>query len=273
MDIVKTKQNKIYKYIPFSENALKLLVNNELYFSIPDNLNDPLDCKFAFDNFIVKDDDITNYYKNASGLTEEEKLSYADFHIKNPNRKSISKRIVNDWIRKLRKQYGLSCFSEINDDILMWSHYANGHTGICLEFEWKKDEKTFQGNKVNYVDKLPVFDFSKNEKVDFYKVFFSKMNNWCYEREIRSVFKIEYLRTINFNPKALSGVIFGEKISHENKKTIRKIVKMHDDYENVNFYASKANLIKNHMEIWHYLDNKEVELKKKLQPPTPANRQ
>lgn len=27
-----------------------------------------------------------------------------------------------------------ACFSEINDDFLMWSHYSSKHSGICLEF-------------------------------------------------------------------------------------------------------------------------------------------
>ena len=27
------------------------------------------------------------------------------------------------------------CFSQRADDFLMWSHYAGGHTGICLEFD------------------------------------------------------------------------------------------------------------------------------------------
>ena len=29
---------------------------------------------------------------------------------------------------------GVCCFSEKKDDILMWSHYADGHKGFCLEF-------------------------------------------------------------------------------------------------------------------------------------------
>ena len=263
MEVLKTDKDKIYKYIPFNENALKLLINNEFYFSVPDNLNDPLDSKFDVLNFLVNDDDIKNYYNKASDLTDEEKQDYADYYIKDPNRKYISGTIIYDWIVNLRKQYGITSFSEINNDILMWSHYANGHTGICLEFDWKKDEKIFQGKKVQYVDKLPVFDFSKNEKVDYHEVFFSKMNNWFYEQEIRSVFKIEYLRTISFNPKALSGIIFGEKISYENRKTLMKIIKIHPDYENVIFYSSKTNLIKNKMEIWRQLENKEYQFKKK----------
>lgn len=33
------------------------------------------------------------------------------------------------------------CFTESSTNFLMWSHYASGHTGICLEFEVKNDEQ------------------------------------------------------------------------------------------------------------------------------------
>ena len=39
-------------------------------------------------------------------------------------------RIVNKF---LNNSY-VTCFSETNDDFLMWSHYASKHSGICLEF-------------------------------------------------------------------------------------------------------------------------------------------
>jgi len=29
----------------------------------------------------------------------------------------------------------IACFSECNDSILMWSHYADHHKGICIEYE------------------------------------------------------------------------------------------------------------------------------------------
>lgn len=31
------------------------------------------------------------------------------------------------------------CFSETNDDFLMWSHYSSKHSGICLEFSLQHD--------------------------------------------------------------------------------------------------------------------------------------
>lgn len=39
------------------------------------------------------------------------------------------------------KNSAVACFSETYSDFLMWSHYASGHTGICLEFEVSVDKK------------------------------------------------------------------------------------------------------------------------------------
>lgn len=41
------------------------------------------------------------------------------------------KRITSKF---LENSYA-TCFSESNDDFLMWSHYSSKHSGICLEFE------------------------------------------------------------------------------------------------------------------------------------------
>ena len=32
----------------------------------------------------------------------------------------------------------MSCFSEDNDNLLMWAHYGDNHRGICVEYDIKK---------------------------------------------------------------------------------------------------------------------------------------
>ena len=40
-----------------------------------------------------------------------------------------------NWLEKhISPEYYVACFSERWDDIRMWSHYANGHEGVCLMF-------------------------------------------------------------------------------------------------------------------------------------------
>ncbi|WP_418537050.1 DUF2971 domain-containing protein, partial [Odoribacter laneus] len=47
------------------------------------------------------------------------------------------KNEVEDFSCKFLRNSYVSCFSESNDNFLMWSHYASKHSGVCLEFTVK----------------------------------------------------------------------------------------------------------------------------------------
>ena len=55
-------------------------------------------------------------------------------------RKSIKKRIVQR-VAELDQcvDMGVFCLTEVPGSILMWSHYATAHTGMCVGFERNKD--------------------------------------------------------------------------------------------------------------------------------------
>lgn len=106
-------------------------------------------------------------------------------------------------VYSMRNKAKISCFSERNDSILMWSHYASSHRGVCIEFEEDRDffrnvkysDKKehldiygavsrilafdFIGEELNYKDK-PFADKMLNP-------FFSKAKDWSYEQEVRCV--------------------------------------------------------------------------------------
>ncbi|MBK6787723.1 MAG: DUF2971 domain-containing protein [Betaproteobacteria bacterium] len=66
-------------------------------------------------------------------------------------------RGLSDRFREwLRRRYRMLCFSAHNDILLMWSHYADAHRGICLIFD-AKDPVIGMARKVNYPDAYPVF--------------------------------------------------------------------------------------------------------------------
>ncbi|MGG0425831.1 DUF2971 domain-containing protein [Priestia megaterium] len=55
-------------------------------------------------------------------------------------------------IEFIQKQTFITCFTERNDSILMWSHYANNHTGFCLEYDFKKPNNiTFNPLIIEYL--------------------------------------------------------------------------------------------------------------------------
>jgi hypothetical protein len=61
---------------------------------------------------------------------------------------------LNENREKFLKKNGVACFSERNDNLLMWSHYGGQYKGLCLEFRTEHEpfNKLFP---VKYVERMP----------------------------------------------------------------------------------------------------------------------
>lgn len=127
---------------------------------------------------------------------------------------------------------GWCCFSEKNDDILMWSHYGNSHQGVCLEFD-TTSSSFFSDNKqgvikVRYSDVYPLLELtevvaSRGKVPLLRRLLGTKSSHWSYEAEWRMISKIgDYAHP--YDEGTLTGVYLGCKITKENKETIKSIL-------------------------------------------------
>ena len=86
------------------------------------------------------------------------------------------------------EKVGLTCLSAKNDDSLMWGHYANGHRGLCLEFDTSKEPFT-HARPVTYSSTVPLFSSIKvlEGNVDdiVEALILTKHSSWSYENEWR----------------------------------------------------------------------------------------
>ena len=86
-------------------------------------------------------------------------------------------------------EHGVFCTSEVNNDILMWSHYARQHTGVCVAI--RPDRLT--GKRilpVEYRDDVPIIDawIYTRPRIDvFVDVSRAKSSHWKYEKEWRTI--------------------------------------------------------------------------------------
>lgn len=164
--------DKLYKYMtwPLGDNVnytKHLIQNKMIHLQKPINFNDPFDCKI--------------YVKGNLDKTKED----------------IEENIgASEFMNSLhRKDTWVSCFTTDPTNILMWSHYADKHTGICLEFHTISKEII----KVDYENEYPVFDLtvhnidnfeklSHKEILDVGKMFYARKSLlWEYEKEYRVV--------------------------------------------------------------------------------------
>jgi hypothetical protein len=79
---------------------------------------------------------------------------------------------------------GILSLTERRDDLLMWSHYANSHRGLCLEFATSIYEVFFgRTQPVVYSGERSIFDPREPETKRVENVVLTKSKHWTYELE------------------------------------------------------------------------------------------
>jgi hypothetical protein len=230
------KVTKIYKYRKVDEFDIINLENNRLKMTCPIEFNDPFDCVAAALN---RDSFIEDF-----GLKEYE--NYIDNEYKN----DLCIKIHNEFYPRHEehiKSIQICCFSTNKDSILMWSHYANMHSGFCIEYDMDMLlDSRMPIRPVKYVNDMPIIYNRVNMKKAVYDVILCKSKEWSYESEWRVIYnkddKRQFLRTIN-----PSAIYIGCKATTDLKDKILKICKTKsiDCYvAEKDFFSYKLNFIK-----------------------------
>jgi len=221
----------LYRYRSMaSRNLDRTFTHSELYFSRPDQFNDPFDFKTRFTFSNCKTDDVKLYFDNSTkehrpDLTDterEEVVKYFVDQYKKGNTDFPQKMedLMDNKLPEMTKALKVLCLSKVYYDILMWSHYANGHRGIVLQFDKSTLKKQFYGcKKVVYYPTFPTLrDFNKRQEELF---ILSKSKHWGYEGEWRIIEPVkgeeinDAGKVYSFGNNALTGVILGCEISNE----------------------------------------------------------
>lgn len=244
---------KLYKYRPFNQLTLKSIVDSSLFYASPTSFNDPLDCKptiipdisiyklkFTCQKLIEnrrgKDNAIkiiNNIFYLASQFGDFRK----DYIIKKYLSTILSEHISSEII-EIFKSHGVLSLSETWSSVLMWSHYADSHRGLCLEYEIDVDSRP-NLKAVNYSAKRSIngseiydWQFMKIEngyqKV-FDTTFYAKSLEWKYEKEWRDVSGVGGELDNGYN---LSAIYFGMQCDYSIIMTIIRLL----NNKNVNFY-------------------------------------
>lgn len=153
-----------YRYRSGSELSIKELIYDELYFASRAECNDPYEGKvFAklekdeelWDNlirialkfyasntveYLIKR--VIDFYVSKAPLYLDELLKIQDAEFIQLGNDEMEKMVLRNMHISLKEYISLylpveqyfACFSKNYDNYLMWSHYANNHSGFCLVF-------------------------------------------------------------------------------------------------------------------------------------------
>lgn len=205
------------------EHALRILSHNEIYFAKCKEFNDPFDC-----NLHISADGDFNTHKAKlrqlkPDLSEKELNLQTQKALQTENIHKCELRVNND-IRSINENIGIFSMSAKRDNLLMWSHYADYHKGICIEF------KTTEGKlfgcdilNIDYEEKYPKFNVYNNMDLERVRKYIcTKSRGWEYEEEWRIIYKETGCQFFLTEDEELSGVILGAHISKSNKELVRK---------------------------------------------------
>ncbi|MEY4903762.1 MAG: hypothetical protein RLZZ292_1577 [Bacteroidota bacterium] len=246
-----------------------MLTENSIFFSAPSSLNDPYDIVIPHN---YRAEELTNenilkslHQTKKPNITDEmclERLNSGVFQ--NGKYVAESYPCIKD---KVDKKVGVFCLSELNDDILMWGHYANCHQGYAVGFDsdellkflesHSQEDKVLYFGKVKYDDKLPYFPMpcNSNDTDDFKISLGTKFKNWEYEKEHRFLIinpnGIEN-RVVKFPCELVIEVIIGERMDNESRNEIFFTVLK--NYPNAVLKEVKLNLHTYKLEIEEITD-------------------
>ncbi len=156
----------LFKYRPLSDYTFDQLENNYLWMSTIESLNDPFECSLQFDN----DECLRKYFSSTKFQDGFRKLwektltaNEIDTIVAHPkpwakyldvcaskglqitlNEEEQVAKMQGRWkqiLTESNKSIKICSFSEVNHSLLLWSHYADQHKGICIEYDLLNEEE------------------------------------------------------------------------------------------------------------------------------------
>lgn len=168
-----------YKSLDNFEFLLDLLLKERLYAANYHELNDPMEGVIKIDNTVTK------------------------------NKESEWESILN-YLRVV-------CFTKDPNNLLMWSHYANGTKGCVIEFELLENQEVY---RIEYKNK-PTVSADKINLKGAYEILTYKQKPWKYEAEYRCI-----LDSDKFLPIKIKSVTFGARANDESIKLLMDILSL-----------------------------------------------
>ena len=235
-------KNLYYKYRPLykpnrngsrviHDDTASIFTKSEIYFSAPTDFNDPFDSNLPlhvndstdaewekyFDEQIEKRPELENPLRNIK-----------DGKLWKTNR-AISENFNEEGRIEIYIGSSVFCLSKKNNSIPMFSYYADGHTGIAIEFAFSDYEVpcgfdsiglngAHYGGKVTFRDVdypsvFPELNYHRIRNTDklVRRLMFTKSSEWVHEAEFRIFRKGIAKSSVPFDRKLISKVIFGCK--------------------------------------------------------------
>lgn len=166
----------LFKYVS-NQRVKSLICDNKIRFTQFKALNDPFESSV-----------LMQFQEPATNEEYEKLSSTAASMMRDLDKPSTQGRMATDLYSSL---YGILSLSRNVNNMLMWAHYAQSHTGFAIGFDEKHEFFKDSGDN-DFEPALKKVIYSKNRAVqtdDEELIFCHKSIDWAYEEEER-LFKL-----------------------------------------------------------------------------------
>ena len=237
----------LFKYRKLNSKTIENIAEKTIWLAEIASLNDPFECSLQFDNneclrlfftdnkfhatFKKKYEkeltstDINNIVKSHKPYATYTKICHDKniiLHITPDKQLETIQKRWKQIIEETNQNIRICSFSELYDSLLLWSHYADEHKGICIEYDLFEEDKIRPFlQPIVYSDK--VYKIGIFEELTTLKKIGStliKCKEWEYEAEWRlTIFK--------------QGKVFPNKMTVSNPKAVYLGTRFHHNEENL----------------------------------------
>lgn len=225
----------VYKYRDWDRmDHRKILTEQSIWIPDTNNFNDPFDCNIPISYELIASNEnlAEEFIRNL--VKADQSISEMNYEEEVQNRLQSGKHKDLDFLQNYKKYMlkamksvkGVFSVTPINDNILMWSHYANSHKGFCVGFDsLKLFESLGGGGMVNYENEYPIISPVADYTRQYSEQVLTKSKHWAYEFEYRLTTFNKLNEAIGISADCISEVIFGVKMDLNTKIEIKELAK------------------------------------------------
>lgn len=217
----------LYKYCAWGKGEQAIITAGTLLWQNPRKWNDPFDTKLevdseSFQRIEVTRPELIERFIQSRGISKTAYRKNRDRYIN-----ALYDAIAFDESNKFYEKQAVLCLSAAPSNLLMWSHYGSGHTGVMFEFqslsripESKVDSTAWIAQRlwsmpVLYSERRPSLMYGLDpDEVFLRKLFLQKSSVWSYEREYRC-FNSKQPGVYPYKRSSLVSVVCGWKMPEQ----------------------------------------------------------
>ena len=228
--MINEEPNFLYRYRHLHgehrEWTKRILTKSLLYFASPSTFNDPFDCRVHFRSAVspkalkIKYSELLRKY---TSLNRSERRAKASKDVRAKRNIDVIPQITKG-LQEETDKLGVLSFSATNKNILLWAHYAAGHTGLCLKFI-ANSHTQFMGRAlpVRYLETYPEIGLLDDPAQQAEIFVLTKALAWQYEKEWR-IIKLSGEGERRFPEELLVEVILGARMEQKDKEAVAEWV-------------------------------------------------